>query len=509
MGEQVSTKPGGRSKQTGSVLIVAMISILSVGAIAAGTNAVLTQDAVTANEKTRALQGMSVADALRLRPNGDVEAIRADLDKNLYGNISYITSIGENSYDGGIEVGSADYGYSLEPGSAITDTDDLLEKAPNIENVCEEAIVDGTDISIVCTLDNDVTVDDDWTIITDGYQIDVEFNLQSYEINLESLILKGSDVTVKINGENQSATNIKGSFAAYATDGDATIEVEMGDNKNEFLTEGDFGLSGKSATLDASMGKNSRLEFSGDFSVISYDGDSTFNTQASDKGSGTSISLGGRTSIEGKQSLFEVSGRVSPLTFDDDARVIGHSGAAKFLVKSELNQKEISLFRGNAIFEGNESLLEFESIKKIGDIASGSIFLVSESGTPRMGFKNFRAKPGVFDSNVYVDGKGSIFEFTMKSNAQAKFTDTIYTGPEDLEIKIDGKGEVLFGGGPPEGSNKKAEYEEKQVSEKIGDVEKHSKEFIKNKKEGLNVATTANGIITNATSLTIVRRPRQ
>ena len=53
------------STQRGYVLLVAMVSVLTVGAVAAGLNALIGQDAETFNQTIRAMKNTSVSDALR------------------------------------------------------------------------------------------------------------------------------------------------------------------------------------------------------------------------------------------------------------------------------------------------------------------------------------------------------------------------------------------------------------------------------------------------------------
>ena len=55
-------KPDRRSTQHGFVLLVAMVSLLTIGIVAAGLNALIVQDAETFNQIIKAMQNTSLSD---------------------------------------------------------------------------------------------------------------------------------------------------------------------------------------------------------------------------------------------------------------------------------------------------------------------------------------------------------------------------------------------------------------------------------------------------------------
>ena len=211
---------GNNSKQRGSILIVTLISILSVGAVAAGTNALLTQNTVTANEKTRTLQGTSVADSILLleRDNRMTPAARSALEEEyLYSDRTQVEVIAQPNHsenfkhNGYIKISTAEYGYSIKAPSAadfidIKNESDLYQAAPGLKNAiindeCELKEFEDDKIKIKCDKKNaDVSFKKPWLINGGEREVKIEMkDLKSVGFT-KGIHAKGEKVELKIEG---------------------------------------------------------------------------------------------------------------------------------------------------------------------------------------------------------------------------------------------------------------------------------------------------------------------
>lgn len=525
MRQQVPVKASHRSKQTGSILVVAMISILSVAAIAAGTNAVLTQSTVTANEKTRALQGMSVADSLRLQSARGPNVLK-DLSANLYGNFGSFTADAKKDkdaefFDGIVEVGTRQYGYSIRSGLQTVNTkSDLKSAAPNIETVCQ--LPDnqklGDSIDLTCNLDNvDVTIQDPWRIKNLTKEIKLEFMLKNSSLEfIDDFEVYGEKVEIFLKDSKNSPIDFRGAFAAVADTDQAYVELKSLQNRSATFEDGMI-VAGKKAELMLEDLKNTDLSVGGPLVVDGRDDESrveiknlrnrTFDVAgpvyiAGEKSEliindqkNTAITFSDRVivdggssssyteikSIENKAIAFEggvtAQGKKpeirieelknSNLSFGDAVKVVSTSrpnDEAILTIKS-LTNKAVE-FKGPVLLDGGKASFTFEGLNNARASIGGHTHIFASMGESLFQIKGLKNKSTKAKDDFFITGAPAEFKFENLKNSDVRFNTRVYVAPNQLSTQAKGKNGSLSVGG----LSKYTEYESSNTCNDFGSV---------------------------------------
>ncbi|MEX0372704.1 hypothetical protein [Spiribacter roseus] len=356
-----------RPRQTGSVLIVALISILSVAGIAAATNALLTQDAATSTEHTRQIQGITIADTFRhwVHDNGYSPSAGNSLAATLYsGNdtIGVITEKESDSkwYNGSASVGDIEYGYSFSRGAEeIPVTEDLTKAAPGAAKYCQTAIND-SEISIICDLRNEsVAFSSPWLINGGTRPVHFEVKLRNTDLTFkDDVVLKGSDVEIRIEDSRNSPILFEGALVGGALSGDAELSIKSLRNRFIKIDEGIL-IEGAQATFLLEDIRNMPVEVNGPIVINA----SESSAEALFKNlQNRSLTVSGPFLASGAGAELKVEDfRNTTTTFGDSFTVQGREGEASTEFKSFINRRLV--FRGISILEGNNTELLIEDIR--------------------------------------------------------------------------------------------------------------------------------------------------
>ena len=428
MSQQGSTQPGGQSNQTGSVLIVAMVSILSVGAIAAGTNAVLTQDAVTANEKTLALQGMSVADSLRLQSNPAFMSVHTDLRNNLYTKLdSFSVNVFEDVndpsyYNGIVQVGEKKYGYSIQPGiQTVTTRSDLKNAAPNIGTLCQLPSGPnlGNSIDLKCNLKNtNLSIEKPWRIKNLDMNIKIHFKLKNSDLSFENdFEVYGEQVEVYYKDSKNSSIEFNGAFATVADKSNAYVEFKSLKN-GEVAFNGGFVVSGTKAEFRVQDLLNTDLSIAGPLVVDGRDDEAKVEIK---KLQNRMLDVSGPVYVTGEKSKLIINEQKNTsINFSD--RVIVDGGSESAYAEVKAIQNEGIVFDGGLTVQGKKTEIKIENFKN-SELSFGNAVKLTSTSQPRdevlFSIKSVTNKEVSFDESILLDGSKTKFTLQDFDNASA------------------------------------------------------------------------------------------
>lgn len=258
--------------ESGSILIVALGAILSVGAVAAGTTALLQQNSVTSNEETRAMQGRSVADAYRLfiEENSDSTALQDAIGSNLYTQSAAFTANatstaltnGETQYVGFILTeGGQRWGKEFPKKTASSGIDEEFQSSNDVAELDEPCggdsecsfDTDGQEIYEVTepvrfeTLATFMLNSNSETVFTEPvyFSAGAILNVKNKgSITFESLLLIDGSLT--INDEGGQTKTVTGNEAVVRGSLDLTSEFELNSGPFAECSDVSAGLTGSS-----------------------------------------------------------------------------------------------------------------------------------------------------------------------------------------------------------------------------------------------------------------------
>lgn len=524
MRNQISPEPRDRPNQLGSVLIVAMISILSVGAIAAGTNAVLTQDTVTANEKTRALQGLSVGDAARLQSNPNSHSA---LSTKLYKTsaslqVSVLPAQASNTYNAIIRDGTAEYGYRFQTGiPSVTSVQDLKDAAPGIGEVCELPTSGsiGNSIDLTCELTNDtISITEPWQIKNLDADIKLGILLEGSNLELnENFEIYGKKVEILIEDMINSNLNFKGVFAAVADEKKASVELESLENDSIQFNEGVI-VSGEKAEMRVEDILNMDFSINGPLIVNGRDDAANLRLDSLEN---ETASITGPVYVTGEKAELRINESINT-TFEFDNTIIVDGKEKKSYVKIKSIENERMDINGGILAAGRAAEIKIEDMTNV-DLVFGDTVQFVSTKTPKKnvrfsinsftnnridftgsvighgqkaeilfnGFENATAKihkelylfadnneallqigelkndPFVFEEDTFIHGQPARYRFNNLENTEVEFKEHIYVAPNQLDAEAKGtNGELTI-----DGETEATDYQSPNACDDFGAVE--------------------------------------
>ncbi|RZU98611.1 hypothetical protein [Spiribacter vilamensis] len=480
----------GRAKQSGSIMIVAIVSILGVGAVAAGTNALLTQNAITVNEKTRALHGNSVGDSVRLLNDGgvniDANANNTrpnDIERVMYPGANFNTHAQSNAatpgfdYDGYIEINNAQYGYSigesgLDPIRTEKQLRDRMKSSPDNSCSIDEFDNDEGDIEI------DILCDDDAKELSftkalifgdegaDGAG-EVDFAIDNSE-NLDSIVIKdglffnGEDFDIELD-DFKGDLSISGPINIKKTDGDAEWPFDM-EGIGDITVGGGVLLEGDGADIIDNEIKSS-ISMNGPLIITATDGDAVVEFDIKEGGSISGLKgvlIDGETALfkfKGINDLLEIDGPVILDASNGEAKAefeFDGSGSLKIPEKTDVYSQNVVFIRST----DDKAELQFKHTadSDISDsvVMGAPVLLEGNNGDAKIQIQGEDKENSVsvkFLEKVFLKGNKAKFEVNELEKGQTIFSNGAYfdsiSHDEDVKFEFEELNEydLVFDGG--------------------------------------------------------------
>jgi hypothetical protein len=500
-GDEVNTvalRPNtGQQRQTGSIVIVALISVLSVAGVAAGTNALLTQDAVTSDERTRQIQGITVADSLRnwVDENGfDASFGNALYEDGASFEVTAEKETGSNWYNGYVSIGSIEYGYSFSTsGQNIPVTENLADAAPGSTQYCETT-ANRSEIVISCDLKNEsVTLSQPWLINGGDREVELEIELQNTDLTFsDDVVLRGSDVEISIEDSRNSPIRFDGALVTQATAGEADFEVKSLRNRSFIIKEG-LVVEGQEAETIFEDIRNTPIQIEGPYVVNALSGTAkaefkdirqrelTISGGVRVAGEGavfkleefrnTTTTFGDSFTVEGgsNDAIAEFkSFRNRRLTFEDTVSVAGSKAELKvedvnnaqlewggniqiaaeqdeanLTIKTMMN-KTIDL-SGAVLLTGRKADIEIDDLRNVTTRFSAPVVLSAQPGSAEFIMKSLRNKDTRFSDDFWIQGQDPELVLEGLEWHDIDFTERILVAPNDVAITRKGSGALRIG----------------------------------------------------------------
>ena len=500
-GDEVNTivlRPDARrQRQTGSIMIVALISVLSVAGVAAGTNALLTQDASTSNERTRQIQGITVADSLRSWV--DENGFDASFGNALYKDVESFEVTAEKEtgtdwYNGYVSIGDAEYGYSFSTSDQdIPLTDNLEDAAPGSTQYCETTI-NRSEIVISCDLKNEsITLSEPWLINGGDREVELEIELRNTDLTFsDDVVLIGSDVEISIGDSRNSPIRFDGALVAQASAGEADFEVKSLRNRSFSIEEG-LVVEGQQAETIFEDIRNTPIQINGPYVVNALTEDAkaefkdirqrelTISGGVRVAGEGamfrleeftnTTTTFGNSFTVDGgnddaiaefksfqnRRLIFEdtvsVAGKKAELKVEDiknaqlewngNIQLAAEQDEAQFTIKSMMN-KTIDM-SGAVLLSGREADIAIDDLRNVTTRFSAPVVLSAPAGSAEFMMKSLKYNDTRFSEDMWIQGQDAGLVLEGLEWHDIDFSDRILVVPNDLAITRKGSGALKIG----------------------------------------------------------------
>ena len=446
-----STNP--LSTQRGSVVMVTLVSLVTVGSMAAGLTTLRNQGTESSGEAVESLQGMSVSDSVRIftedPDHGMDDQTAKDIESKLYRDASasriLIRLPGSTGgwYDGLMSASNGTYGYSMRIGSVppVSSLSDLKRAAPGIEKVCESIDVDGADITATCTIKKRTTLPESWNIKTDGGKIDFRFNLSSQSLTFaEDLKLQGDEVNVAVNSPRGSF-NVGGNLITQATDDDSTVSFNLGNGSGRsaidvggaWINEASDGATTR-VTSSGSTGGNFDVSVGGPLVAYSDDGDAnlTLNNVKNSKGQ-----IDGEVFVSGDEARMNVDKtHNSEFVFADRVTVFGRDDDADLTIGTNFTSSKTKItFEDMTTVYGEEANVDIrENIRGLDFY--GKLVVQGDDGDSGVSIRKVDQTRQTFHDTTIVSGEQASFKINEVAKSDPLFGDELFLYSDDGQSRF-------------------------------------------------------------------------